>query len=152
MSRYFKSKVDWWYYALIVSVALVLGLTAYAVAAIEPAASSRDTATPALTFSVLAISVLPALGLPLWLLSNTGYTLDSTHLRVKSGPFSWTVPLADIRDVRPTRNPLSSPALSLDRLLIEHTGGSIMISPADKDAFLRELDSLRAQARGAVIQ
>ena len=152
MSRYFRSKVDWWFYVLLASVALVLGFTAYAVAGIEAGDASRDMAAPALTFSILAISVLPALGLPLWLLFSTGYTLDATQLRVKSGPFAWTVPLADIRNVRPTRNPLSSPALSLDRLLIEHAGGMLMISPADKDGFLNELESLRAQSRGAAVR
>ncbi|MDY6982470.1 MAG: PH domain-containing protein [Pseudomonadota bacterium] len=97
----------------------------------------------------LAIPALLALGLPLWLLFSTGYTLDATELRVKSGPFSWKVPLAGIHSVKPTRNPLSSPALSLDRLKIEHARGWLMISPADKEGFLRELEALRAQLNGA---
>jgi hypothetical protein len=39
--------------------------------------------------------------------------------------------------VESTRNPASSPALSLDRLLIRYGGGSeIMVSPADKAGFM----------------
>jgi hypothetical protein len=81
-----------------------------------------------------------------WLLKTTCYTLEPTRLLVRSGPFSWNVPLAGIHSITPTRNPLSSPALSLDRLCIEYgKHGSLMISPADKQGFLRELETLRAQ-------
>jgi hypothetical protein len=50
--------------------------------------------------------------------------------------------------VVPTRNPLSSPALSLDRLRIEYgQGRAIMISPADKGPFLRALEERRMAVR-----
>jgi hypothetical protein len=55
--------------------------------------------------------------------------------------------MRDIRTVTPTRNPLSSPALSLDRLRIDYgRGRRIMVSPRDPGAFLREL-----RRRGAPI-
>src|SRR5690606_5501378 len=99
---------------------------------------------------VLALGAVAAVGLPLWLLRSTGYTLERTQLHIRSGPFSWVVPIAEIRDITATRNPLSSPALSRDRLLITYgRHGRIMISPADKDAVLRELEALRTQLRGA---
>jgi hypothetical protein len=42
--------------------------------------------------------------------------------------------------VEETRNPLSSPALSLDRLKITYGNGKrIMISPADKIGFLKAI-------------
>jgi Bacterial PH domain/Sodium:solute symporter family len=45
-----------------------------------------------------------------------------------------------------TRNPLSSPALSLDRLCIHYKVGGkrrmVMISPADKESFLRVIAAL----------
>src|SRR4029450_9429711 len=47
----------------------------------------------------------------------------------------------------PIRNPLSSPALSLDRLRIEVRGARpVLISPADRAAFLADLEA----GRGAV--
>jgi hypothetical protein len=52
------------------------------------------------------------------------------------------IPLGDIVEVRPTRSPLSSPALSLDRLHIRFGEGffkAAMISPADRQELLGEL-------------
>ena len=51
---------------------------------------------------------------------RSGILITDTDLVVRSGPFHWTIPLRSVRSVVPTRNPLSSPAVSLDRLRIEH--------------------------------
>ena len=74
------------------------------------------------------------------LLIGTHYTVDGNMLRVVSGPFRWKVPIDQIRSVQATRNPLSSPALSLDRLRIEYgKRRRIMVSPADKAGFLKAI-------------
>jgi hypothetical protein len=99
---------------------------------------------------LLANLVLVLLGavLPLWVMLQTHYTITATGLRIVSGPFRWNIPLHEIRSVAPTRNPLSSPALSLDRLRIEYESGKwIMVSPRDKENFLREL-----RARGSMVR
>src|SRR5690606_16416496 len=61
--------------------------------------------------SLLALAMSPLLlvgvVLPVWLLSSTYYVLNETELLVRSGPLQWRVPLADIRAITPTRNPLS---------------------------------------------
>lgn len=62
------------------------------------------------------------------------------------------VPLREIRLVRSTRNPLSSPALSLDRLRIEYGRRAIMISPDDKARFLEELQKRMPRPLTATIQ
>lgn len=70
----------------------------------------------------------------------THYTVTGNTLKVRSGPFSWTIPIDQIQSVTATRNPLSSPALSMDRLRI--TWGKnrrLMVSPADKKGFLKAL-------------
>jgi hypothetical protein len=72
-------------------------------------------------------------------LYGTDYTVDADTLRIRASLFRWRVPLAAIESIEPTSNPLSSPALSLDRLLIRYGGKRIMVSPADRDAFLRAL-------------
>ena len=66
-----------------------------------------------------------------WLLYSTGYTLTDRDLLARAGPFRWRVPLAAIEEVRPTRNPLSAPACSLDRLQIRYEGRrlGLLISP-----------------------
>ena len=46
----------------------------------------------------------------------------------------------DIESVAPTRNPLTSMALSLDRLAIKTRGGrGVLISPRNKEQFLKHL-------------
>ena len=126
----FRSKVDWWLAVVLVTCAAASVVGVVAVAVAESA--------------FLALGLVPLLlisaGLPLWLLRCTDYTFDEVNLHVRCGPFSWRVPLQEIRTVTPTHDPLSSPALSLDRLRIEFGRmESIMVSPKDKGGFLAEL-------------
>lgn len=98
-----------------------------------------------MAFPLVAIILLSVLGLPIWLLARTYYTFEGTDLVVRSGPFNWRIPLEQIRGVEPTRSPLSNPALSLDRLRIDYgSNGSIMVSPADKEGFLRQINARRS--------
>ena len=60
-------------------------------------------------------------------------------LDIRSGPFRFRVPLGEVISVEPSRNPLSSPACSLDRLLIRYGRRQIMVSPKDRLAFLDAL-------------
>ena len=95
-----------------------------------------------------ALLLFVSAAFPVWVVLSTSYTLGRTQLKVRCGPFRWTIPLAEIRDVRPTRNPVSSPAPSLDRLRIDYgERRSVMISPRDKEDFLRELEARMASAR-----
>ena len=81
-----------------------------------------------------------ALALPVWLLVSTFYTIGDEELLIRSGPFNWTIKLADIRKIESSRSVLSSPALSLDRLKIEYEPGKvILVSPKDKEAFVKAL-------------
>lgn len=122
----FKSKIDWWLLVILVFAIAVSLISAYAT--VKQAGTSNTI-----------IGVLLALvgaGLPLWLLLTTKYIVASQLLTISSGPFSWVVPLSSISSVTETRNPLSSPALSLDRLAIKYENGkTVMVSPADKAAF-----------------
>ncbi len=80
------------------------------------------------------------LGLCVWTLLGTYYTVDSTKLTAYSGPFHWTVALHDIRSVQSARDLRSSPALSLDRLRIEFGPGRVLlVSPREKAQFLADL-------------
>lgn len=77
----------------------------------------------------------------LWLIYGTRYVLTSEDLVALCGPFRTVVPLAAIEEVRPSRSPLASPAPSLDRLEIRHSGKTLglLISPVDKEGFLADL-------------
>jgi len=80
------------------------------------------------------------------------YGIDDEHLHVRFGVCRQRIPLKDISEVHPTRNPLSSPALSLDRLHVQFGEGvfkAVMISPADRDRFLDELaDKAKLKCEG----
>lgn len=91
-----------------------------------------------LLISVLLICVA---ALVLWTLYGTRYTLTESTIIVQSGPFRWVIDLAAITEVFPTRDPLSSPACSLDRLQIRYGKSRLgmMISPQDNAGFLRDL-------------
>jgi hypothetical protein len=126
MDPVFRSKVDLWLVALIVGIPVLVIEFMLAGTGID----DRDA-------DLIAIgTVVVVLVFFVWLYLTTRYTITSQALLIKSGPFSWVVPLQEIASIEPTRNPASSPALSLDRLLIRYRGdGEIMVSPADKDGF-----------------
>ena len=78
---------------------------------------------------------------------NTCYVIDVGTLRIRSGPFRWTIPLADIVEITPSRNPLSSPALSLDRLKISLGKRKfVLVSPEDKAGFIRAIEQAKQEA------
>lgn len=126
----YRSKVDSWLVAVLVISAAVALITVLTVGSVG---------SPLVALANAAILLL-GVGLPMWVLIATTYTLTTANLNVRSGPFRWRIPLNEIRSVAPTRNPLSSPALSLDRLRIEYGHGkAIMISPAAREEFMHEL-------------
>jgi len=128
----YRSKTDWWLAAVL--WAAVLALVASAVIVwVAGGSAVLGLGTGALFLALAAFVV--------WVLRGTRYELHPDRLVVRSGPFRWTVPLAAIQEVHPTRNPLSSPALSLDRLQVSYRGSriGIMISPEPRSAFLQHL-------------
>ncbi|MGP9799587.1 PH domain-containing protein [Rheinheimera sp. NSM] len=129
MMQRFDSKKDFLLVFILIAVAIVCTLAAVNV--ITTSASSY------LLFAI--ISIMGVL-LPLWLLTSTYYLVDGTMLKVKSGPFRWTIQLSEIAGVKPSDNPISSPALSLDRLEISYANGKkLLVSPKDQPAFINAL-------------
>ena len=130
----FKSKIDTWLLLIIIGVVVVSSISAASALAI----GGRDAWW----------AVLPAalgVGLPLWVVFGTNYTIDGGTLIVRGGPFRWSIDIATITSVTPTRSPLSSPALSLDRLRVEYSNGrAVMISSKDRERFLAVLEAARA--------
>ena len=131
-TQWYPTKVDWW-----------LGLILF----IPPIVFDRRVHCVALgdqpsTALVGIASVLFVIGLYVGLVFPMKYGVDDTHLLVRFGLVRQRIPLADVSEVHPTHNPLSSPALSLDRLHIQYGEGifkSVMISPADRNGFLDDL-------------
>jgi len=120
-----RSKIDLWLIAVLAtSLLLPLGLTV-----IFPS-------TLLLTLIILS----PVLGLFLWLFSTTKYEIRGANLYISSGPVKFNFPIGEITSVKATRNLLSSPALSLDRLEIKYgSGKTTLVSPKDKSNFLSDI-------------
>jgi membrane protein YdbS with pleckstrin-like domain len=84
--------------------------------------------------------------LPLWW--NMHYILDENELIVKPGGF-WggtQIPYSSIKSVKETRSPLASVAMSLDRIEIKSEMTTVLISPQNKQNFLRLLEEKRKEA------
>lgn len=130
--RVFPSKRDAWLSALlgVAAAAMVVGAVIQAAA---PGPLGLRLGTPAL--------MLAAAGFIGWVFTGTAYVVTQRELVVRSGPFRWTIPLQAIESIRPTRSPLSAPALSLDRLAVKRIDRwwSLVISPEDKSGFLEEV-------------
>ncbi|MDE0348680.1 MAG: PH domain-containing protein [Gammaproteobacteria bacterium] len=75
------------------------------------------------------------------------YWIADSVLHVRASLFRWRIPVDSIISVTPSRSWMSAPALSLDRLAILHKKGTVMISPRDEAAFLRELEQARGRAK-----
>ena len=136
----FPSKRDWWLVAILViasAVQFVVG-------------SKLLIEGPERWPGVLLILAAAFIG---WLMQSTYYIVGDTNLVIRSGPFHWTVPVEGIESITPTHNPLSSPALSLDRLWFSYRRGgrkrAVMISPLDKEGFLK---AVAARVKGLVVE
>lgn len=130
METVFRSKVDLW--LVIIAVAVPIMLLEFILDGLN---------TPDKFAELLALVIVVAvLGIFTWLYFSTRYTITGDFLLVKAGPFSWVIPIEDIVSVEPTRNPVSSPALSLDRLVIRYgQSAALLISPKDKLGFMKAL-------------
>ncbi len=132
----YRSKIDAW-----IAVLLVCAPAGLLAAAILPAVLQHDFRglTPICIMLVVALALM----WPLY------YEITDAELIVRSGLIRWRIPLTGIVRVRPTNSPLSSPALSLDRLEIAYEKNGrpkkILISPQDKEGFLLNLRSRAPQ-------
>ncbi len=137
MTRTYRSKVDLWFLAILAVMGVAALMSAF-LAALEEG-----------WLRVLQASFILAgvYGLVIWVFAATDYTLENTDLRVRSGPFSWRVPLADIHSIEPASGLLrmrSGPALSMDRLVITYGDGKrLLISPADPQRFISDIRALQ---------
>lgn len=134
MNKVYKSKKDQWLVwitwfskiVIVISVIYLLfveGITTYSL--------------------IYSISMILFVIFLYFLLNLTYYVIKDSELFVRSFFFKWTIRIDSIKQIFPTSNMLSSPALSLDRLMIIYGDDKkIMISPEDKNGFLNDIASL----------
>ena len=77
------------------------------------------------------------------------YTLLDDGLLIQSGLIKRKIDYRVMKDVHPSRNPLSAPALSLRRVKIELDKGFALVSPKNRDEFIVQLKRRIYQAREA---
>jgi len=128
---YFPSKRDLWLGSLILGLMLLGTLPAF----LRPSKAQLLILVPVILF----------VG---WIWFGTGYEILENELKIYCGPFRRRVPLQDIKEIKKTRNPSSSPACSLDRMEIKYGKSKrVMISPADKDNFIKTMIEKSPQIR-----
>ena len=117
--KVFKSKIDWWL------VVLVLVIFGYPI--IDGILSKEYVLS--LVFGLIL--------LVFYFLSKTiRYKIDSENLII----WNTKISIHSIRKIYRTNNPLSSPALSLDRIVVVYnTYDEVLISPREREEFIQEL-------------
>ncbi|WP_396209015.1 PH domain-containing protein [Flavobacterium sp.] len=117
--KIYKSKVDWW---LIILIGCVFGYP------IIDGILTNEYFLSAIFAFVLVL---------FFLLSKTiRYRIEGENLMI----WNTKIEIKSIRKIYRTNNPLSSPALSLDRLAIVYNKfDEILISPKERNEFIDEL-------------
>lgn len=95
-------------------------------------------------FLIPALIMLVVFLFVLHLFFGTVYTIEDNILKIKSGFFRFNpIPVDEIKEVSKTNIILSSPAPSLDRILIKYGKfDEIILSPKDKYGFAKDLTQI----------
>ena len=67
------------------------------------------------------------------------YQIGASVLTIRSGFTRTRIPISQILTIKPSWNPLSSTALSVDSLRIDYLATFVVISPKDKNKFIHDL-------------
>jgi len=136
MHKVYRSKIDWWL-GLVISVGVIVILGSSVALLVSP----PQDGLPNVWIGLGMLAMAAFMG---WILFSVYYVITANDLLVRAAFFRWRIPLDQITEVYPTHNPLSSPALSLDRLRVNYKRPSgrtwwVMISPKEQKKFLNDL-------------
>ncbi len=125
----YPSKVDFWMYALI---GLIAGVAFYNVYVSK--ASLISLAPLALVIAFI-----------FHIIFSTYYVVEGNILTIRSSFLvNRKIDILRIQKIEDSYNPLSAPAASLDRLKITYNNGmKTLISPKDKEAFIKHLKTIQ---------
>lgn len=126
----FASAVDWWLAILLMAGPVILAVMT---AMMLQQGRQRDAlyclAASALTLAVTAMFTIPC-----------RYTILTDSLSIRCGILFFRVPFDQIKSVDQSGSWLSGPALSLKRVKIKTASRFYLISPADRERFMKELE------------
>jgi hypothetical protein len=131
----YPSKKDSWIVFVIVAPGVALaGIAVYHLFVLGP---ENHITWLSMGMAALYGAIIWTLAYPVY------YEITASDLLIRGGWLKFQIPLSTIEMVRPTRNPLSAPAWSLDRLRIDYRRNDrirmALISPENKARFLNEL-------------
>jgi hypothetical protein len=117
--KVYRSKIDWW---LIIIIFIV-----FCYPMIE-GILTKDYIMFSVSFGVLSLVFL--------MFKSIKYKIDGEQLQIW-----WTkIDINSIKRIYSTHNPLSSPALSLDRIaVVYNTYDEVLITPKEREDFIREV-------------
>lgn len=132
----YQSKVDWWLALILIGCG---GLMVWVM--LEPIVQGKGVNWASAIGTILTLLIF----LPLF---SIKYVLYSDHLYVSCGSYGKIrVPYEAIQNMKETHNPLSSAAMSLDRIQIDYTENGIhrmiLISPVRKKEFMAKVEEYR---------
>jgi hypothetical protein len=114
--KIYESKIDWWLIVLVFGA--LLSPIYYGII--------ENDYLIVVVFAVISIAVF-------FLFRAIKYKIDNTNLIIGSSK----IDINSIRKIYKTKNPLSSPALSIDRIAIVYNKyDEVLISPKDKKGFV----------------
>lgn len=131
----YRSKVDAWFYFIVIGMCILMGNSLIQVCLTKSVGAIIFTA-------IITLSVITLL---LGILFSTYYVLEEDGIRIRCFIFcNVVIPYESIISVKPTYNPVSSSALSLDRLEVKfmrpnHRPDIALISPIHRDDFIKEV-------------
>ena len=135
----YPSRIDLW----LAIVVLLAVLSPLAVVTVRGAGSGAEQVV------VWVTALLPLLAGGLLLLPCR-YTLASDHLHIRCGVIRQRIAYRDITGIAPSRNILSAPALSLQRVKVSYRRGRgqgfQLVSPRERERFMQ---TLRQRVDGA---
>ena len=139
----FYSKIDLWMHIVFIGTTLIVISLPYLYYK-----TTKDVSLIQSLF-VMMIPMMFSLVMLLPSYFHTYYKVNDHQLLVKSGLFSWKIPLSEIESIEPTHSFLSAPALSLDRLAIHYSDGKrVVVSPKDKQGFIEAIGVGRLNKEG----
>ena len=133
----YESAVDGW----IVFMVLLTPLVSAVIAGYLIMTDRPGDATWLLIVGVAALAVTAAFAVP------CRYTILDDALSIRCGILFYQIPLAEINDVDKSSSWMSGPALSLKRVAVITDRKRYLISPKDRDDFIRDLRKAVKQAK-----
>lgn len=136
MASRFRSKISYW--ILIPVVLLHLGIILFPMVGGAPVVAILSVA--GITITVLAFTLHIFFGI-------TYQITDEDQLLIKCGfLYNWNVNISAIKAISKTRNPISAPAASLDRIELKYGNwDSVIISPKNRSLFINQLLKINPQ-------